>query len=86
MHWIGFVCSTIYSNSISLLLLLSMNAIPIPIEMMMNTCNRFICNSSSVLSIRYDDVRDRYEQHDYDSTMLDRMSVTDDGDGSDVII
>ena len=29
--------------------------------------------------MRCDDVRDRYEQHDYDSTQLDPMIVMDNG-------
>ena len=37
------------------------------------------------MSLRCYDVRDRYEQHDYD-TMLDPMTVTDDGNGFDVIV
>ena len=31
-------------------------------------------------------MRDRYEQHDYDSTMLDWMTMTGDVDGFDAIV
>ena len=54
-----------------------------PIPKLIYTCNRFTCSSSSILSICCFDVRDRYEQQDYDSTMLDLMIVIYDGDGFD---
>ena len=38
---------------------------------------------SGIVSIRCYDVRDRYEQQDNDSTMLDSMIVIYDGDGFD---
>ena len=67
IHWSEFVSSTIYNNSISLLLLLQLDLLPI--KKMIDTCNQFIwtCSSSIRSIVLLWCLWCRYEQNNSDN-------------------